>query len=138
MKRVAILGANGQVGAEVCLILRNHPEIKLVPICRNRFGSAFLRYQGIACRHGLPAEAEQAAALRGDCDVVVNFALGVGTLRQARDTNERLIKNSIAFSPPMAKIIYFSTTAVYGGVHQGARIRWRSAYAREKLRCERA
>src|SRR5450631_4191536 len=109
MPRVAIIGANGQVGAEVCLILSKHRDIELVPICRNRLGSAFLRSRGIACRHGLPADHKQASLLLGDCDVIVNLALASGSLREASDANRNLINNSIEFSARSAKILYFST-----------------------------
>jgi nucleoside-diphosphate-sugar epimerase len=135
--KVAILGANGQVGAEVCLILRNFKNISLVPVCRNRLGSAFLRYQGIPCRHGLATDNNQAVRLISDCPVVANFALGSGSLREASDVNRHLIRNSIEYSPPNATILYFSTVTVYGDPSTHAWIRWKNAYAREKLRCER-
>lgn len=135
--KIAILGANGQIGAEICLILRNRSDISLVPVCRNRLGSAFLRFQGIACRHGLIADAGQAAKLFGDCPTIAHFALGSGSLREAADINQRLIRNAIEFSPPNATILYFSTVTVYGNPDPRARIRWKNAYAREKLRCER-
>lgn len=136
MTRIAILGANGQVGAELCLILRNHSEVEVIPICRNRQGSAFLRYSGMRCRHGLPADPEQAAALFGDCDIVVNSALAGGTPKQIRVTERALISNSLAFSPAHAKVIYFSTQMVHGDPSPGAWIRWLSAYARAKRHSE--
>lgn len=134
--RVAILGANGQVGGELCLILRNQSSLSLVPICRNRLGSAFLRYEGIACRHGRATEKTQAAMLFGDCPVVANLALGSGTLREATDANRMLIRNSIEHSPTNATILYFSTVTVYGNPYLQSGPRWKNAYAREKLRCE--
>lgn len=134
--RIAVLGANGQVGAEVCLLLRDQPDIELIPICRNRLGSAFLRYHGVPVRHGKPADAGEAAALLRDCDVVVNFALGTGSLREASDANRRLVQNSIEFAPARARVLFFSTVTVYGDATPGRTIRWKNAYAREKLRCE--
>jgi nucleoside-diphosphate-sugar epimerase len=136
MPRVAIIGANGQVGAEVCLILSKHRDIELVPICRNRLGSAFLRSRGIACRHGLAADHKQASLLLGDCDVIVNLALASGSLREASDANRNLINNSIEFSTRSAKILYFSTVSVYGTPEPRALVRWKNAYARGKLRGE--
>jgi nucleoside-diphosphate-sugar epimerase len=135
--KVAILGANGQVGAEVCLLLRNHPGITIVPVCRNRLGSAFLRYAGFACRHGMPADSAQAPGLIQDCNLVVNLALGSGTLREASDANRRLIRNAVEFSAPGATIMHCSTQSVYGNPYPGKRLRWKNNYAREKLRCEK-
>lgn len=134
--RIAVLGANGQVGAEVCLLLARQPDVTLIPVCRNRLGSAFLRYSGLACRHGTPADDHKARELIGDCDVVANFALGSGSLREAHDANIQLIRNSIDCSPPRARIVFFSTVTVYGDPSPTAKRRWKNAYAREKLRCE--
>ena len=75
MTRIAIVGANGQVGTEVCLRLREAADVEVVPVVRNLSGSAFLRLNGVDCRHGRIADPEQARHLIGDCDVVVNFAL---------------------------------------------------------------
>lgn len=136
MTRIAILGANGQVGAELCLILRNHPEVEMIPICRNPAGSAFLRYSGVAVRHGVPADPAQAPRLLGDCDVVVNLALASGTPRQIRNTERALVQNAIRFARPNARLIYFSTQNVYGDPSPSARIRWRSSYGRAKLTSE--
>ena len=101
--KVAILGANGQVGAEVCLILKNQPGIEVVPVCRNRLGSAYLRYEGVACRHGYPTDGVQSKSLFGDCPVIANFARGSGSLREMADINDRLIRNSMEYSPPMQR-----------------------------------
>jgi len=139
MTRIAVLGANGQVGAEVCLILRARGA-DVVPIARNRFGSAFLRYHGLPCRHGRAADPAQAPALLGDCDVVLNLALAsvAGRPSEARRINRALAENAAFASPAGARIIHCSTIEVYGDHRPGPRIRWRNAYGREKLAGERA
>ena len=137
MTRVAVIGANGQVASEICLLLRNHPSIELVPICRNPTGSAFLRYRGIACRHGHVTDPHSAPRLLRDCDVVLNLALPVGQPRYAHETARRLIENSVRYSPPGATIVYFSTQCVYRSFRPSGSAPWRSAYGAEKLRCER-
>ncbi len=136
MPRVAVLGANGQVGAELCLLLAGVPGIELVPISRNRSGSAFLRWHGIRCRHGRPAVAAEAPGLLGDCDVVVNSALASGTPAQMRQTEDAIVHNAFAFSRSGAVIIHFSTQSVYGDPTAGKLIRWRSLYGRAKLATE--
>jgi nucleoside-diphosphate-sugar epimerase len=136
--RVAILGANGQVGAELCLLLSNHPHLDLVPISRNASGSAFLRYCGIPVRHGAPADPTQAPRLLGDCDLVVNLALGAGTPRQIRETERLLTDHAARFSKPGARQVFFSTFSVYGDVRRTSRVRWNSNYGRTKLASEKA
>lgn len=134
--KIAVLGANGQVGAEVCLLLRRVPGVEVVPVSRNRSGSAFLRWHGVACRHGLPADAAQAAGLLGDCDLVANFALSVGRPREAREANRRLIEAAAEASRPGARQIYFSTLATYRDFLPVAEGPAHTAYGREKRRCE--
>lgn len=119
------------------MLLRAHPSVELVPICRNRTGSAFLRYNGFPCRHGRIANAREAQIMLGDCDIVLNFAWPIGPPRETRDVNRRLIENSIAYSMPQAKIVYFSTQCVYRSFRPSEAAPWRSAYGKEKLRCER-
>lgn len=136
MSKIAIIGAGGQVGAEVTLLLSNQTENVFVPICRNHSSSAFLRYSGIRCRHGIITEAEGASGLLGDCDVIVNFALSKSLPHKARITNSQIIENSIRYSAKNAKIIYISTMSVYGEPKPEAFFSRPDAYGREKLRGE--
>ncbi|MEJ0087423.1 MAG: NAD-dependent epimerase/dehydratase family protein [Pseudomonadota bacterium] len=138
MNRIAVIGANGQVGAELCLLLAREPDVALVPVCRTRSGSAFLRAHGIAVRHGSCADAAQARALLGDCQVIVNSALASGTPRQIRATEDAIIENALAASAPGARVIHFSTQSVYGDANPGRRVRWLSPYGRAKLGTERS
>jgi nucleoside-diphosphate-sugar epimerase len=135
--KVAVLGANGQVGSEVCLLLRRVAGVEVVPICRNRSGSAFLRWHGVPCRHGLATDPAQARGLLGDCDVVANFALAVDRPREAREANRRLIDAAADASMPGARIVYFSTLAVYRTFFPAGTPGGLTAYGREKLRGER-
>jgi dTDP-4-dehydrorhamnose reductase len=137
LPKIAILGANGQVGAEVCLLLRQMGGFDIIPVCRSRSGSAFLRWQGIACRHGRPADPQAAARLFGDCDVIANFALSTGNPAQIRITEDLLVRNAFEYSPSHATIIHFSTQSVYGDPRRGRRVRWRDPYGRAKLLTER-
>jgi len=135
--KIGIVGANGQVGAELCILLAALPDVELVPVCRTRSGSAFLRWQGIACRHGRIADAAHAARLIGDCDLIVNSSLASGSPAEIRRTEDRIIDNLFVHSKPAAAIIHFSTQSVYGDPRRGRWIRWRNPYGRAKLATER-
>lgn len=137
LPRVAILGANGQVGAELCLLLARRSDLQIVPICRNRSGSAYLRWMGIPCRHGRPSDPNDAARLLGDCDIVINSALATGTPAEIRKTEEQLVRQAFTHSKAGAKIIHFSTQNVYGDPRVGRFIRWKSPYGRTKLTTEK-
>ena len=136
MVRIAILGANGQVGTELCLILRNHPQVELVPVCRNRRGSAFLRYHGVRCRHGLPDDPEQSSSLFGDCDIVVNSVVAANPNLFYR-IDSHIIRNTLLNSKPDAKIIFFSTMMVYGQPYSASPLKWKDRYGRSKIKSER-
>src|SRR6202451_3033070 len=75
MKRGAILRAHGPGGTEGSPSLHSVEEIEVVPIARNVSGSAFLRLNGLECRHGRISDPTEVRGLISDCDVVVNLAL---------------------------------------------------------------
>jgi len=114
MKRVAILGANGQVGTEVSLRSRDVAGIQVVPIVRNVSGSAFLRSIGLECRHGRISDPAEARSLIGDCDVVVNLALSNTAIPRAdRDINRQIVRSMVAAAKPGAPIVFASTMMIY-------------------------
>jgi nucleoside-diphosphate-sugar epimerase len=135
MTRIAILGANGQVGAEVCLRLRGVEGIEVVPVVRNQSGSAFLRLNGMDCRHGRISDPADASRLIGDCDVVVSFALSTTAIpRVDRDANRSIVRGIMAGAKPGATIVFASTIMVYA---PGMRFWLPDAYGLEKLLVEK-
>jgi nucleoside-diphosphate-sugar epimerase len=135
MKRVAIVGANGQVGTEVALRLRGVEGIEVVPIIRNVSGSAFLRLNGMACRHGRITEPAEARTLIGDCDVVVNFALSnTAVPRIDRDMNRQIVRSMVAAAKRGAPIVFVSTMMVHA---PGIKFWFPDSYGLEKLVTER-
>ncbi len=139
MIRIGVLGANGQVGAELCLLLSQQKGVEVVPISRNRMGSAFLRFHGLPCRHGQPADPLQAPRLFGDCDVIANLALAnlASNYGEAKDVHDNLIRNVARYAKRPGKHIYFSTMSVYGDARAYQRIVFRDVYGSEKRRCEK-
>jgi nucleoside-diphosphate-sugar epimerase len=138
--RIAVLGANGQVGVELCLLLARQPGIELVPVCRNHLGSAYLRSIGIPVRHGDPTDPDAAGRLYGDCDVVANLAL-VPTARNpssARKSTAALVGNVAASLGPRGRHVYFSTMSVYGDAEVGDVFAIANAYGRDKRQAEAA
>jgi nucleoside-diphosphate-sugar epimerase len=133
--RVAILGANGQVGSEISLRLSGVEGIEVLAVTRNFSGSAFLRLNGVACRHGRITNPAEARDLIGDCDVVVNFALSnTGIPRADRDANRLMIRNVVAAAKPGAPIVFASTIMVYA---PGMKFWLPDSYGLEKLAAER-
>ena len=50
MKKIGIIGANGQVGTEVCIHLSEIDNFEVIPICRSNSSTAFLRKIGLNCK----------------------------------------------------------------------------------------
>jgi len=114
MTRIGVLGANGQVGAEVCLLLQAQPGIESVPISRTPTGSAYLRSRGVRCRHGRAADAGEARGLMSDCEVILNFARPTpGRPADTRVANEAIVRNMASCSAPGARLVYFSSLCAY-------------------------
>jgi len=67
---IGIIGANGQVGSELSITLSKMVNINVIPICRTRFASFFLRNKGIDCRHGSLENPEEAKELLKDCNLI--------------------------------------------------------------------
>ncbi len=141
MKRVAIIGANGQVGAEVCLLLRDRGDIEPVPVCRTDAGAAFLRHQGVACRTGTAADPDQAGKLLEGCDAVADFTLPTGSASEVREQMRALIPAAVAASPAGAPYVYLSSITALGFRDFQSPLGWhsisRNAYGSSKRYAER-
>jgi dTDP-4-dehydrorhamnose reductase len=114
MKRIAIVGANGQVGTEVCLLLREMAAVEPIPVCRTAAGAAFLRHQGFECRIGSVSERNEAPALLQDCDAVADFTLPTGSAYEVRAQMRKLIGAAVAATPAGRPYIYLSSITAFG------------------------
>lgn len=136
MKRIVVIGANGQVASEVCLRLAAHPRVELVPVSRTRNGSAFLRSQGVPVCHSGLSRPEEARSILAGADLVANFALAGGAGRAVVDANNGIISAISAAAPPNARLVFFSTLAANGTWEAGGR-RTRNSYGDLKRANER-
>ena len=134
MTRIAIIGANGRLGSELALRLLSTPDVGVSAICRNRAGSAFLRRNGVECRHGDVADLASAHDLLGDADLVVNLAYGFAKSANGHRANRANVLASLVGANTSARVILASTIMVYGPAYP---LRFPDAYGIEKLRLER-
>jgi len=120
---IGVLGANGQVGSEVCLFLSGWPGVRVVPICRNRYGSALLRRAGLECRHGAVGSPESAHSLLEGCDLIADFSLPGGLATEVRSASRRTLENVILHGPARVPFVYASTMMAFGMPFGGPRFR---------------
>jgi nucleoside-diphosphate-sugar epimerase len=134
--RIVLIGANGNVGKEVVLRLASASEVEVVPVCRTRGGSAFLRYRGVRCLHADISDPAVARKVFAGADVIANLALPTGDPARARIATRNLSDSVLEAAPDHARLVYFSTLAVHGGyAYAGARPIV-SHYGREKKAAE--
>lgn len=123
MKKIGIIGANGQVGLEVSLFLSLMGDVEVIPICRTEFSSVILRRLGFGCRHGSLHHPEEAKRLLADCDLVVDLTFPSGLLPQVRAATRAIVRNGIRFAPRNAAFVYGSTIMAFGMPQGMSRVR---------------
>lgn len=120
---VGIIGANGQVCREVTAILQEYVDV--VALVRNQLGASFFEMHGYDYRIGELEDIPESNQLLSGLDTVVVAAhastRGMTTPREARQTNEKLVKHAVEYSPADASIIYFSSISAHGSELYDAR-----------------
>lgn len=113
MKKIAVIGATGKVGTELCLTLSlmgTHP----IAICRSSLAATFLERCGIECRVGSVADSGLAPALLGDADVIFDLSLPRKSVSESRALSRRIMENALAAAAPHARYVFTSTYMALG------------------------
>lgn len=114
MPRVAVLGANGQVGTELCLTLRSMAICEPVAVVRSINSAALLERAGVTCRGGDLSEPSIARTLLRDCDLIVDLALPTaGNYRESLALIRKRLTVVLAEARPRFGFALASTTSVY-------------------------
>lgn len=112
--RVAVIGANGQVGTELCLFLKIMGGVEPIAIARSKVGTALLKRLGIECRQGDFGSVAEGRQLLESCSAVVDLALPMGT--SPVDTKRIISRRLRSIFDSMGDIktfIYGSTMSIY-------------------------
>lgn len=112
--RVAILGANGQVGAELCLYLKVMGFCEPIAVTRSPNSNAFLSRAGIECRSGDLTSPLVVAKLLNGCDLIFDLAFPNG--RNLGETKRMLrarVMSIFSVARPSKGFVLASTTSVY-------------------------
>ena len=119
MKKIAIIGANGQVGTEVCIHLKEIDDFEVIPICRSNSSTAFLRKLGLNCKVADMEDPEQAKEMLIDIDIVIDFSYPKGTAQKVRKITRRIISNVLRYAPTDSSFVYMSSIVAFG-VHSSS------------------
>tara|TARA_Y100000814_G_scaffold277458_1_gene238477 strand:- start:32 stop:1093 length:1062 start_codon:yes stop_codon:yes gene_type:complete len=119
MKKIAVIGANGQVGTEVCIHLKEIDDFEVIPICRSNSSTAFLRKIGLDCKVVDMEDSEQVREILTDIDIVIDFSYPKGTAKKVREMTRRIISNVLRYAPTDSLFIYMSSIVAFG-VHSSS------------------
>ena len=113
--KIGLIGANGSVGTELCLLFRDDNDVELVPVVRNVLGAAFLRHNGFDCRIGDVCKQGDADALIGDLDVVVILSYTYSPGVRGFSVNKAIVESCVKNSKPGSQLIYMSSIRAFAG-----------------------
>jgi nucleoside-diphosphate-sugar epimerase len=113
-RKIGIVGANGQLGSEVCLLLNQMEGIQPVPICRNQVGASFLRRCGLDVRLGTTDNEVNSRKLLEDLDLVADFSLPTGASSHVRSQITVTVTNILRFAPAGVPFVYLSSILAFG------------------------
>ncbi len=114
MKTIGIIGASGQVGLEVCLFLATYPDVRVVAIVRAGVSASLLKRLGIEYRTGSLGDPEQCRELLKDLDLIVDFSVRLGDVKDTNSYYHNNITKALAFSKPDAKYVFISSINAFG------------------------
>jgi nucleoside-diphosphate-sugar epimerase len=139
--KIAILGANGQIGSALTRQLSHNHKLSIVAICRNQLGAALLDSVSCEKRIGSISDVDWEPSILLDCDVIVNCIWMEAPPKQLARLNERIMAN-IQKSAHIKIVISFSTVAVYGSCIDSSystfsKPRADNAYGVSKLKMEK-
>ena len=144
MSTIIVLGANGQVGLEVCLFLGSMAGIAVVPVVRSQLGATLLERCGLDCRVGTLSSSRDGGRLLEGADLVVDFRLPSGLPAEIRRATREGMGQCMRLLPRQCPYVYISSTMAFGMDTDKAanpKYRWhsiaRTPYATYKRYAER-
>lgn len=133
MKHVVVLGANGQVGNELCPLLVMDGSVRVTAVTRSEFSQALLHKLGVPC---VVDDGKVLPQLLANCDVLVDLALpadkNVAVLRRRIVTRAEELHRHLGRA---ATVVYASTMSVFRIDPFGPRF---TTYGSTKVLAERA
>lgn len=114
MTKIAILGANGQVGGEVAGHLARRPDVSVVGIVRSEFGAALLSLLHVPYVVADLTDPEKLRAILGDCDAVADFTFPSGQLIDIPPAIKRNTEAVLGAMQPGAKLLHMSSIMAWG------------------------
>jgi nucleoside-diphosphate-sugar epimerase len=109
---IAIIGAAGNVGTELCVTLNQYDDVRVLAICRSTLEAALLKRCGVQCRIG--SVESDAATLLKDVDTIVDLAIPRGLPSDFRTVTRLMVEGAMKNSKPGARYVFSSSIMAFG------------------------
>jgi dTDP-4-dehydrorhamnose reductase len=133
MINIGLLGANGQVGAEVAIRLAKKEGVRVTGFSRSSYGGTILRRAEVPCETYDLADTARLKDRFGSFDLVADFTYPSGSPTTAVDAVRTTTASVMAALRPGARFVHMSSVAAFGMDRTELRIRSRriprSSYA---------
>ena len=114
MTKIAILGSNGQVGAEVAAYLSLRADVDLICLVRSPYSAALFRVLSIPYATFEPSSPDALAGLLSDCDMVVDCTYPNVQLPRIAETIQRQIRAVVQSMRRGSSYVYMSSIMAFG------------------------
>lgn len=121
--RIAILGANGQVGSELALLLADAADIDLVGVVRSEYSAALLRLAGVPHETASFEDGRTLARALDGCDLVVDLTYPSGQLADIPSMLERNMRAVMRAMRRGARYLHMSSIMAFGMPSGSAELR---------------
>lgn len=113
MKNITVIGANGKVGVETCLYLRQM-GYNVIPIVRSLVGSILLKKLGFKCRIIKIVDDESCKSAIFDSDLIVDLSVQSGMTNEIEKAIKKQAELILKNCSTDSSFIYASSIMVYG------------------------
>jgi nucleoside-diphosphate-sugar epimerase len=114
MTKIAILGANSQVGAEVAIYLSLHYEVDLICLIRSEYSAALLRIASIPYQTINYENLDSAQEVLAQCDLVLDFNYPQVELVDILNITRKNIEAVMRQMKVGSKYLYASSIMAFG------------------------
>jgi len=115
ISNIVVLGANGQVGTEVCLYLKNFDGVDVTAVVRNEFSTAILSRLNIKCLFGELSGDKKIKNAIADADVVLDLAgYATGSVIEVNNFYSARLKYVVAGMKKDSNYVFASTMNALG------------------------
>ena len=115
VKNIVVLAANGQVGLELCLYLRDFEHISVKAIVRTEYAATILKRLSIQCLVGDISKSEATQEAINQADLVFDLAApSSGFINEVKKFYQLRLSEIFTYMRKETSFVFASTQAAFG------------------------